>query len=130
LFPTLVHTDHFIFARAVPSSASASSTHLTYSIVPSGTGISVVLCAAALASEIDWLKFSPLARPYSQRGHQDGTTYLESPPEDVCWDSVRIQRSDDEVNEVYSDGEVKDELGARDQEQDEDDTIYGKSVTR
>lgn len=67
-----------------------------------------------LAAERHGLQFSPLASPHSQRNHQSGRSGLHEPPVERVRDAMRVERGDDQVDEVDRQSEIGDEFGAGD----------------
>ncbi len=59
-----------------------------------------------------------LARPDAEQGHDPRGGELEDPPEGVGGDGVGVERGEEEVDGVEGYGEVGDELGAGDEEED------------
>jgi len=94
--------------------------------ITAGGGSSGGSTAAATATttaqtKTDRLQLAPLAGPDAQEGHERGAGGLQPPPEPVGGYGVRVERGDDEVDEVQRAGEVGDELGAGDEEEEEED---------
>jgi hypothetical protein len=110
----VVHVNHLILPGAVSASASPPAPRLSSPIIGGR-----LLCPC-VASEIDRSQLPPLACPDTERRHYGCTAHLECPPEEVRRYRMRVKGGDDKVDKVYSQGEVKHQLGAGDEEEDED----------
>lgn len=111
-----LHANHFIVACTIPPSVPTPSSALT-NIVLGGAG---ALSRGTLSAEINGSQLSPLTGPYSQRCHESCAACLEGPPEEVGRDGMGVERGNNQVDEVYGECKIKDQLGARDEEEDED----------
>lgn len=78
----IIHVGHLIFAAAISPSAPPSPSNLTHTVISTRL--------RALLSKVDRPQLAPLTGPYAERGH-DGRAYrLESPPEEVRGNRVRV----------------------------------------
>lgn len=124
---TLHQTDHLVRR---PRSSSLASTHLLLALHHKLPIRNFAVIAPPLfpsrgtaVPEIDRLQFPPPTGPHAETGHQARAGRLEQPPEPVARHRARIERGDDEVQKVQGEGEVGHQLGARDEDEEEDRSV-------
>lgn len=104
---------HFVLPSSSASAASVACALAFLRVVDGSVNTFRRTTGATASTEVDGLQFPPLAAPYSQERHQSSTCQLDGPPQPVRRYRVRIQRGDDEVEEVDGEGEVGYQFRAR-----------------
>lgn len=109
---TILDSHHLIRPCAVFASTPASSPALTHTLL----GCIGLWPSSALGPKINGSQFAPLTCPHTQRGHERCAACLKCPPEEVRRDRMRVERCNNQVNEVDRERKVKDKFGASDEE--------------
>jgi hypothetical protein len=108
-------TSHLIFPHPISPSSSRLPSYFAHPLF----SLPRTSSSLFLPPKINRPQLAPLARPDAQAGHKRGAGGLQSPPEEVARDGVRVQRGDEEVDGVEGEGEVEDEFAARNEDEDE-----------
>ena len=104
-------TSHLILPHPVSPSSSRLPSCFPYSLI--------VACILLLRPKINRPQLAPLARPDAQAGHERGAGGLQSPPEEVARDGVRVETCNEKMYGVEGECEVEDEFTPRNKEEDE-----------
>lgn len=68
-------------------------------------------------------QFPPPTSPHAPADHQADANGLQRPPQPVPRDGFRVQRGDEQMDDVEREGEIEDELRAGDEQEEGDDSV-------
>lgn len=128
IFTRITHPNHLILPGTISASASPSSSPKALFFIRDGAWLAVTSllctrCPSRSPAKRYWPQFSILTNPDAQKGHERRARDLQGPPGQRRGHGARVERRRHKMEEGDRAGEVRDELGARDEQKEVYDAV-------